>query len=135
MIHDFNETIEYFKKNDVPGIELNILPINTKVKVHTHNSIYEFIITGESKGTVKGGTLPDKTPRFIEPVPVTLLGASWGNGVLKINWIIFEMRFEFVLDDIKKSIITSAVKNVTLESPNSDWNYTTNWGTDLSKFV
>lgn len=135
MIHNFDETIEYFEKNDIQGIDLELLSFNTKIKVHTNNSIYEFVIAEQNKATVQGGKLFDGTLRFSEPTAVTLLGASWGSGIIKANWIIFEMRFEFVIDNIKKFIKTSAVKNITIEGPNRDWEYKTNWGTDLSKFV
>lgn len=81
----------------------------TKLRVRTHNSIYQLTVLspGESTVLIQGGEF------FAEPVQASLGGSSFGGSMLKTRWIGLGMQMEVYGEDAH--IVTSPVRSVQTE--------------------
>ncbi len=89
-----------------------LLPL-TKLRVRTHNSLYQLTVLspGESTVLIQGGQF------FAEPVEASLGGSSYGGCMLKTHWIGLGMRMEIYGED--SHIVTSPVRSVEAEDDSS----------------
>lgn len=110
------------------GINVSLLESGTLLIVETQNSFYEFMIIDGKECTVFGGTRQDGSIRFSKPVRAVIYGSTWGDSMLKVDWIGGGMRLEFYTE--KGRIDTSPVKNLTIEAPDKSWSYFMNWEKD-----
>ena len=95
------------------GMDLSELEPLTRLKVRTHNTLYQLIVLSpwESRVLMQGGRF------FAEPVEASLGGSSYGGCMLKTRWIGLGMRMEIHGQD--SHIVTSPVRSVQVEDDSS----------------
>ena len=95
------------------GIDVRGLEPLTRLRVRTHNSLYQLTVLspGESTVLIQGGQF------FTEPVEASLGGSSYGGCMLKTRWIGLGMRMEIYGD--AGHIVTSPVRSVHAEDDSS----------------
>ena len=108
-------TLEGFGEdtNDRSGIDVRWLEPLTRLRVRTHNSLYQLTVLspGESTVLIQGGRF------FTEPVQASLGGSSFGGCMLKTRWIGLGMRMEIYGEE--GHIVTSPVRSVQAEDDSS----------------
>lgn len=115
LAHRLHELVESQKD----GVKVSLLKKNTKILIETQRSFYDFIIQDGNHVTVSGGLLQDGNTRFPNPVPAVIIGSTWGNAMLKMDWIGHKMHLEFNCDG--KYHLTSLIQKITIEC--DDWHY------------
>lgn len=87
-----------------PGVSLRQLEPLTELRVHTRNSCYRIVVSGDADIVIQGGTFfPDPTRAHVE-------GASLGGNLLKVGWIGVGLRMEIVADG--RRIVTTTVRSI-----------------------
>ncbi len=108
-------TLEGFGEDihDRSGVDVRGLEPLTRLRVRTHNSLYQLTVLspGESTVLIQGGRF------FAEPVEASLGGSSYGGCMLKTRWIGLGMRMEIHGQD--SHIVTSPVRSVQAEDDSS----------------
>jgi hypothetical protein len=90
-----------------PGLSFRDVDPLTTLIVHTRNSCYRIITSGDGSVIVQGGSFfPDATPARIE-------GSGFGGSLLKVAWIGIGLRMEIFANG--QRIITSPVRDVGIE--------------------
>ena len=95
------------------GVDVRWLEPLTRLRVRTHNSLYQLTVLspGESTVLIQGGQF------FTEPVEASLGGSSYGGCMLKTRWIGLGMRMEIYGEE--GHIVTSPVRSVEAEDDSS----------------
>lgn len=108
-------TLEGFGEDtqDGSGVDVRWLEPLTRLRVRTHNSLYQLTVLspGESTVIIQGGQF------FTEPVQASLGGSSYGGCMLKTRWIGLGMRMEIYGE--QGHIVTSPVRSVETEDDSS----------------
>ena len=108
-------TLEGFGEDthDRSGIDVRELEPLTRLRVRTHNSLYQLTVLspGDSTVIIQGGQF------FTEPVQASLGGSSFGGCMLKTRWIGLGMRMEIYGEE--GHIVTSPVRSVQAEDDSS----------------
>lgn len=108
-------TLEGFREDthSRSGVDVRELLPLTRLRVRTHNSLYELTVLspGESTVLIQGGQF------FGQPVEASLGGSSFGGSMLKTRWIGIGMRMEIFGED--SHIVTSPVRSVQAEDDSS----------------
>jgi len=104
-------TLEGFREDvhSGTGVDVRGLVPLTRLRVRTHNSLYQVTVIspGESTVLIQGGQF------FAEPVQASLGGSSYGGSMLKTRWIGLGMRMEIYGEE--GLIVTSPVRSVEAE--------------------
>ncbi len=95
------------------GMDLSQLEPLTRLRVQTHNTLYQLTILSpwDAKVIVQGGQF------FAEPAEANLSGSSYGGCMLKTRWIGLGMRMEIY--GKQGPIVTSPVRSVHTEDDSS----------------
>ena len=89
------------------GVYLKNLIPGTILRVETQNHAYTIHYQGWDQALISGH------PVFCpEPVPVTILGSTWGGSMLKSRYIGRGMHLEFGHPDYSSPIITSRILEI-----------------------
>jgi len=91
-----------------PGLSFHDVDPLTTLIVHTRNSRYRIVTSGDGSVIVQGGSFfPDATPARLE-------GSGFGGSLLKVGWIGVGLRMEIIANG--QRIITSPVRDISIES-------------------
>ena len=113
---------------DEKGLDLRKLKPGVKLKVETHNSIYQIILVNEDGDiTIKGGTKKDGESRFAFPTCGQIMGSHpMCSKRLKIACLMPHWCMEVHLDD-GGYISTSPVNNIVVSAEDESWFYSLDW--------
>jgi hypothetical protein len=107
---------------ETQGLNLSVLKTGTKLYVETRNSFYELRIVEGKQVEIFGGTRHDGSTRYAKPTNVIFHGSTWGGSSIKVDWLGIDMHMEFGVDG-RKTLTTSGVKRIEIESPDGNWSY------------
>jgi len=104
------------------GIDIRRLPIGTRIRVRTRNTVYHMIIRGDREVTVRGGRY------FPFPTRTYLPGSTWGGSMLMVGWIGHSMNIELHHPLTDKIVTTTSVQEAEVIGQN--WKYQMDWQVD-----
>ena len=95
------------------GLYLRDLVSGDLVEIFTHNRVYRLVYQGEGEGLISGH--PEFCP---EPIPVKILGSTWGGSMIKTDFIGCGMHLEFLPAGTRR-VTTSRI--LEIRAPGRTW--------------
>ena len=89
------------------GVFLKDLPTATVLQIQTQHHCYTALLLGDRSALISGH--PQYCP---QPVPVNIIGSTWGGSMLKMRFIGRGMRLEFHHPDYRTPIVTSVIQEI-----------------------
>lgn len=115
-------------KDAKEGLTLSTLNSGTVLLLETLYSFYRIEIVDGKKCKVQGGMTKTGEDRIPSPTRGIIIGSTWGGSAIKTDWIGKEMHLELAYgEDLENKLITSRIKNVTIEAPDGSWSYSMDW--------
>ena len=106
------------------GIDIRKLPIGTKIRAKTANTLYDLVIVGDREVVIRGGRY------FPVPTRAYLPGSTFGGSCMMLGWIGRDMHMELHHPLTERVIKTTGVEQAEVIGP--DWSYHLDWQDDES---
>ena len=94
------------------GVFLSDLKPRTILQIQTQHHCYTAVFLGDNQALIWGH--PEFCPR---PVPVAIVGSTWGGTMLKLRYVGRGMRLEFHHPAYRTPIITSPIREINERRP------------------